>query len=275
MFQQLISGLEAGSWYALIGMAVVVIMKATDVDAVIKGPMNGTVTRASSFVSPLLWFYKDEPAPAAADPTAAAAMLDAAGWAPGADGIRAKGGKKLEVEYCTTTRQYRADAITLIAGQLKKIGILADVKVKPAQPDVFGGWNQVPADQDCNTSHGNFDVVMHGFISSPDPTAGYLTYSSKGIPDLPPHNGGNEMRYSNPDMDAAWEIVNTSLDPNEIKDAMGKIQDIYSNPDLNTFELPFFNHRNVWLVNPKMKNFVGNPSTATGNWNTEDWWLSQ
>jgi branched-chain amino acid transport system permease protein len=31
MFQQLISGLEAGSWYALIGMAVVVIMKATDV----------------------------------------------------------------------------------------------------------------------------------------------------------------------------------------------------------------------------------------------------
>ena len=31
MLQQLISGLEAGSWYALIGMAVVVIMKATDV----------------------------------------------------------------------------------------------------------------------------------------------------------------------------------------------------------------------------------------------------
>jgi len=251
------------------------IMKATDVDAVIKGPMNGTVTRANSFVSPLLWFYKQEPAFPAADPTAAAAMLDQAGWTAGADGIRAKGGKKLEVEYCTTTRQYRADSITLIASQLKKIGILADVKVKPAQPDVFGGWNQVPADQDCNTSHGNFDVVMHGFISSPDPTSGYLVYSSKGNPDIPPHNGGNEMRYSNPDMDAAWEIVNTSLDPNEIKDAMGKIQDIYSNPDLNTFELPFFNHRNVWLVSPKLKNFVGNPSTATGNWNTEDWWLSQ
>lgn len=251
------------------------IMKAVDVDAVIKGPMNGTVTRASSFVSPLLWFYKQEPAWPAADPAGAAAMLDQAGWTVGSDGIRAKGGKKLEIEYCTTNRQYRADSITLIASQLKKIGILADVKVKPAVPDVFGGWNQVPADQDCNTSHGNFDVVMHGFISSPDPTSGYLVYSSKGNPDLPPHNGGNEMRYSNPDMDAAWEIVNTSLDPNAIKDAMGKIQDIYANPDLNTFELPFFNHRNVWLVSPKMKNFVGNPSTATGNWNTEDWWLSQ
>lgn len=31
MLQQLISGLEAGSWYALIALAVVVVMKATDV----------------------------------------------------------------------------------------------------------------------------------------------------------------------------------------------------------------------------------------------------
>jgi peptide/nickel transport system substrate-binding protein len=143
------------------------IMKATDVDAVIKGPMNGTVTRANSFVSPLLWFYKQEPAWPAADPQGAAAMLDAAGWAVGSDGIRAKNGKKLEVEYCTTTRQYRADSITLIASQLKAIGILADVKVKPANPDVFGGWNNVPADQDCNTSHGNFDVDQGGHGHDP------------------------------------------------------------------------------------------------------------
>ena len=115
---------------------------------------------------------------------------------------------------------------------------------------------------------------MHGFISSHDPTGGYLTYSSKGNPDIPPHNGGNEMRISIPEMDAAWEVVNTSLDPAEIKAAMAKIQDIYAS-DQNTFELPFFNHRNVWLVSPKLKNFTGNPSTATGNWNTEDWWLSE
>jgi len=249
------------------------IMQTTDVAAIIAGPMNGTVSRSASFVSPLMWFYKQEPEPAAADPTAAAAALDAAGWTVGSDGIRAKDGKKLEVEYCTTTRQYRADSITLIASQLKKVGILADVKVKPSVPDVFGGWNQVPADQDCNTQHGNFDVVMHGFISSIDPTSPYLVYSSKGNPDLPPHNGGNEMRISIPAMDAAWEIVNTTLDPNAIVDAYGTIQDIYAS-DQNTFELPFFNHKQVWLVSPKMHNFVGNPSTATGNWNTEDWWLS-
>jgi peptide/nickel transport system substrate-binding protein len=251
------------------------MMTATDVDKVIAGPLNGTVTRAKSFVSPLLWFFKDEPVNVGlGKPDDANAMLEAAGWVKGADGVRAKGGKKLEVEYCTTTRQYRIDAITLIASQLATIGIKAKVVVKNAQPDVFGGWNQVPADQDCNVTHGNFDAVMHGFTSSQDPTAGYLTYSTKGIPDAPPHQGGNEMRISIPEMDAAWEIIVHTLDTQKIKDAYATIQDIYAS-DQNTFELPFFNHVNVWLLNPKLHNMVGNPTTAEADWNTEDWWIEE
>lgn len=251
------------------------IMLTIDVKAVITGPMNGTVTRAKSFVSPLLWFYKDEPTNTGnGDIESAKKLLDAAGWVPGADGIRAKGGKKLEIEYCTTTRQYRIDAITLIASQLLPLGVKAKVVSKPAQPDVFGGWNQVPNDQDCNTQHGNFDVVMHGFTSSQDPTASYLTYSSKGIPDAPPHQGGNETRISIPEMDAAWETIVHTLDTSKIKDAYATVQDIYAS-DQNTFEVPFFNHVNVWLLNPKLHNFVGNPSTAEADWNTEDWWVAQ
>ena len=251
------------------------IMTTINVDEVIAGPMNGTVTRAKSFVSPLLWFYKDEPANTGngkADD--ANKMLDDAGWTKGADGTREKGGKKLEIKYCTTTRQYRIDAITLIASQLKAIGVKATVVSKPAQPDVFGGWNQVPADQECNTQHGNFDVVMHGFTSSQDPTASYLTYSSKGNPDIPPHQGGNETRISIPELDAAFETVVHTLDTQKIVDAYATIQDIYAS-DKNTFEVPFFNHVNVWLINPKMHNMVGNPSTAEADWNTEDWWIEQ
>jgi ABC-type transport system substrate-binding protein len=251
------------------------IMTATDVDAVINGPMSGTVTRAKSFVSPLLWFFKDEPVNVGLGKTDDAnKMLDDAGWTKGSDGTREKGGKKLEIKYCTTTRQYRIDSITLIASQLKDIGIKATVVAKPAQPDVFGGWNQVPADQECNTQHGNFDAVMHGFISSQDPTSPYLTYATKGNPDIAPHQGGNETRISIPEMDAAWEIVVGTLDTQKIIDAYATIQDIYAS-DQNTFELPFFNHVNVYLISPKMHNMVGNPSTATANWNTEDWWIEQ
>jgi peptide/nickel transport system substrate-binding protein len=238
------------------------------------GPMNGTVTRAKSFVSPLLWFYKDEPVNVGLGKVDDAnKMLDDAGWTKGADGTREKGGKKLEIKYCTTTRQYRIDAITLIASQLKDIGIKANVVAKSAD-EVFGAWTKVPNDQECNTQHGNFDAVMHGFTSSSDPTSPYLTYSSKGNPDVPPHQGGNETRISIPEMDAAWEDVVHTLDAQKIVDAYGKIQDIYAS-DQNTFELPFFNHVNVWLINPKMHNMVGNPSTATTDWNTEDWWIEQ
>ncbi|HEY8868625.1 MAG TPA: ABC transporter substrate-binding protein [Candidatus Limnocylindrales bacterium] len=251
------------------------IMAAIDVKQVMAGPMNGTVTRATGFVAPQLWFYKKETVNTGnGDAAAAKQLLDAAGWVPGSDGIRAKNGKKLEIEYCTTTRQYRIDTITLIASQLNAIGIKADVKAYKSLPEVFGGWAQVPDDQDCNTQHGNFDVVMHGFTSNPDPTAPYLVYSSKGIPDAPPHQGGNEMRISIPEMDAAWETVVHTLDTTKIKDAYGVIQDIYAS-DKNTFEVPFFNHVNVWLLNPKLHNMVGNPSTAEADWNTEDWWIEK
>ena len=250
------------------------IMEATDVDAIIAGPMGGSVTRScNNLASPLNWFYKEEQCPKT-DPADAASKLDALGWTLGSDGIRAKNGVKLSIDYCTTSRPYRADSITLIASQLATIGVQANVFVKPAQPDVFGSWNDVPADTKCNTIHGNYDVVMHGFTASPDPTSGYLVYATKGIPDDPPHNGANEMRISIPAMDAAWETVNTSLDTSVIKDAMGKIQDIYGS-DQNTFELPLFNHKNVWLVSTKVHNFLGNPSTTTGNWNAGDWWVDQ
>jgi len=251
------------------------IMTAIDVDAVIAGPLSGTVTRAKSFVSPLLWFFKDEPVNVGLGKADDAnKLLDDAGWTKGSDGIRAKGGKKLEIKYCTTTRQYRIDAITLIASQLNEIGIKAAVVVKNAQPDVFGGWNQVPADQECNTQHGNFDAVMHGFTSSQDPTSPYLVYSSKGDPDIPPHQGGNETRIKIPEMDTAWETIVHTLDTQKIIDAYATVQDIYAS-DQNTFELPFFNHVNVWLLNPKLHNMVGNPTTAEADWNTEDWWIEQ
>ena len=40
------------------------------------------------------------------------------------------------------------------------IGIRVNVLVKPALPDVFGGWTQVPDDTPCNTIHGNYDYAI-------------------------------------------------------------------------------------------------------------------
>ena len=150
----------------------------------------------------------------------------------------------------------------LIQDQLRKVGAQVDLEALQINAAV-----QRQLDR-------NFDAVMHGFTSSQDPTSPYLVYSSKGNPDVAPHQGGNETRISIPEMDSAWETIVHTLDTQKIKDAYATIQDIYSS-DQNTFELPFFNHVNVWLLNPKLHNMVGNPTTSEADWNTEDWWIEK
>ena len=250
------------------------IMAATDRQAITTGPIGGNVTLTNNFISPLTWYYLELGEPGPADPAAAETALDAAGWVRGADGIRAKDGTPLELDYCTTTRQYRSDTLALAASQMDAIGIRVNVLVKPALPDVFGGWTQVPDDTPCNTIHGNYDVVMHGYTSPLDPLGGYNVYHSSGIPDDPPHNGQNETRVSIPALDEAYETVRSSVDFVKVREAMHTVQQIYGSEE-NTFELPLFLRKDVWLVNPKIRNFTGNPSTASGQWNIGDWWLAE
>ena len=250
------------------------IMQATDRQAIADGPIGGNVTLTNNFISPLTWYYRELGDVAPADPAGAEAALDAAGWTKGADGTREKNGVKLVLDYCTTTRQYRADTLSLAAAQMSAIGIKVNPLVKPSLPDVFGGWNQVPDDTPCNTIHGNYDVVMHGYTSPLDPLGGYNVYHSSGIPDDPPHNGQNETRIALPALDEAYDTVRNSADFAKVRAAMGTVQEIYGS-DQNTFELPLFLRKDVWLVSPKIHNFTGNPSTASGQWNIGDWWLAE
>ncbi|HEX8938953.1 MAG TPA: ABC transporter substrate-binding protein [Candidatus Limnocylindrales bacterium] len=248
------------------------IRMAVDRDAIANGPLSGNVKPINNFVSPLTWYYKDEGAAKPADPTSAEALLTGAGFTKGSDGIYAKGGKSIALDFCTTKRQVRIDTLTLVASQLNKIGIKANVLAKPAQPDVFGGWNDVAPDTKCNTIHGNYDVVEHAWVAPLDPLSSYNVYTCQGNPDPAPHNGQNETRICLPDLDAAWNQVKTNVDFNKVREAMFKVQDIYAS-DENTYELPLYARKDVWLVNPKLHNFTGNPTTVAGEWNSWDWWI--
>jgi peptide/nickel transport system substrate-binding protein len=247
------------------------IKLATDRQAIANGPLAGNVAVTNNYISPLTWYYKDEGAPKAADPTSAKTLLANAGWVAGSDGILAKGGTKLELTYCTTTRQVRQDTLKLVASQLKAIGILANVNAKPSS-DVFGGWNDTKADTACNMQHGNFDVAEFAYVSPLDPLGGYNVYVSTGNPDNGSHNGQNITRINLPAIDKAYDTVKNSVDFAAVKAAMGTLQDIYAS-DQNTYELPLYNRKDVWLVNPKLHNFTGNPTTSAGEWNIADWWV--
>ncbi len=243
---------------------------ATDRQAIAAGPLGGNVSVTTNFISPLTWYYKVQGGSTAADPAAATALLTAAGWALGSDGYMAKAGKTLALEYCTTTRQVRQDTLKLVASQLKAIGIKANVTAAPSQPDVFGGWDAAKADTKCNLVHGNFDVAEFAYVSPLDPMGGYNVYTSQGIPDAAPHNGQNTARINLPALDDAYNAVKNSVDPVVVKAAMATVQDIYVT-DQNTYELPLYMRKDVWLVKPRIHNFTGNPTTSAGEWNIGDW----
>jgi peptide/nickel transport system substrate-binding protein len=246
---------------------VAAIKLATDRQAIADGPLGGNVTVSNNFVSPLTWYYKNEGGSTAADPVAATKLLTDAGWVKGSDGILAKGSVKLELQYCTSPRQVRQDTLKLVASQLNAIGIKADVI---SSPDIFVAWNDTKADTKCNLQHGNFDVAEFAYVAPLDPLASYNVYTTQGIPDNAPHNGQNVSRISLPTLDTAYNNVKSSVDPAVVKAAMASVEDIYVSA-LNTFELPLYNRKDVWLVQPRIHNFTGNPTTTAGEWNIGDW----
>jgi len=244
---------------------------ATDRKAIAAGPLAGNVTVSNNFISPLTWYNKAVGGSTDADPATAATLLANAGWTKGADGYLAKGGKTLELMYCTTTKAVRVDTLKIVASQLKAIGIKATVNSKPST-DVFGGWTDTKADTVCNMQHGNFDVAEFAYVSPLDPLGGYNVYHSSGIPDVAPHNGQNITRTNLPALDAAYDTVKSSVDFVKVRAAMFTIQDIYGS-DQNTYELPLYYRKDVWLVSPKLHNMTGNPTTSAGEWNIGDWWV--
>jgi peptide/nickel transport system substrate-binding protein len=244
---------------------------ATDRQAIAKDPLLGSVSLSNNFVSPLEWYYKAIDGSTIADPNTAFALLANAGWVKGPDGYLTKGGKTLELAFCTTTRQFRLDSLNTIAAELKAIGIKVDVNTKP-DSDVFGLWSKVSSTTACNLRHGNFDVAEFAYISSPDPLSGYRIHYSTEIPDNPPHDGENITRIDLPGLDAAYDTIAGSVDFSKIRNAMYAIQDIYGS-DRNTYELPLYFRKDVWLVDPKLHNFTGNPTIAAGEWNIGDWWV--
>lgn len=97
---------------------------AVDRAAIIKAVLDGHGTPAHTPVSSVYAGTYVADATFAYDVDKAKQMLDAAGWVPGADGIRAKGGDRasFSVAY-RPTDSVRRDLAAAFAGEMKKIGV--------------------------------------------------------------------------------------------------------------------------------------------------------
>jgi peptide/nickel transport system substrate-binding protein len=236
------------------------IAQATDKDSIWSRLLNEAGVIASTSVTPLAWFYKEQ-SPVNFDLAAAKKTLTDAGWVDtNGDGVVEKDGVSAILEFCTTMKPIRKSTIAYVAGDLAKIGIKA---VYNGGGTIFAPWTESDESLSCNLARGNFDVALHAYSSGIEAVSLYGTYhSSKFQPD-----GQNDAKVNDPALDAELDIIKGTIDLNTIATAAGKVQDIMA---ATTVEIPLYYWLGIELVSDKVGGFLSNPTLAGPLWNAGD-----
>ena len=151
------------------------VQASLDLDTVVRVIYLGTEPRAWSLLSPSLFGSHDKDLAGSRkfDPKRAAQILDAKGWVSGSDGIRAKDGKRLVIDFIDTqgNREKRLDALQLIRRQLARSGIGFNIQELP-----LGTYNQktVAGEFDLTASSlftGDPDVLRRQFVAEARPAS--------------------------------------------------------------------------------------------------------
>ncbi len=140
----------------------------------------------------------------------AVALLDGAGWKPGADGIRAKDGKTLKYLFQTSTNGPRQKTQQIVKQAFKKAGI--DVDLKSVIASVF-----------FSSDVGNPDTYPHFYADLqmyttgpvlPDPQLWLQMFlSTQAAQKSNKWQGRNITRWRNPQFDAIYAKAAVEMDP--------------------------------------------------------------
>ena len=186
---------------------------ATDRPTLIRKIQHGLYTASETPLNAATPYHLDLPL-VPFDIAKANAMLDAAGWKRGADGVRVKNGRRLSVEFATSTGNQDTDTeIELIRGWWKQVGVEFTVK------HYLAAQFFAPAADGGVIYGGKFDVVLFGWGSDPTADLSNLYACNR----FPP-NGQNDMRWCDPAADAAMAAAQRSYDPAARKKLIDTVQ---------------------------------------------------
>jgi peptide/nickel transport system substrate-binding protein len=150
------------------------------------------------------------------NPVAAKKLLEDNGWVKGPDGVRARGGQRLEFEYSTATtfHLWRVDDELIIQRNLAAIGIKLDIQNYPSTtffgPFLAGGKASPPT----GAVAGRYDIAEWMWVSGYDPDDSSLLSCDQ----IPPQGGGNNLTfYCNHALDALYkqELVTANAGPRQ------------------------------------------------------------
>jgi peptide/nickel transport system substrate-binding protein len=148
------------------------------------------------------WAHDPHLKPIPYDPARAAAMLDAAGWRLGRNGIRMKNGVPLRLEAATVTGSAVGNRVAvLLQSQYRAVGIDLEIKSYAAAP-MFAAYQNGGILQ-----AGKFDIEFSSWVNGTDPDDSTQTTCAA----IPP-NGQNIFRFCSALVDAQEQIALTSYD---------------------------------------------------------------
>jgi peptide/nickel transport system substrate-binding protein len=204
--------------------------------------------------------------PDAYDPDAAAALLEAAGYTLGSDGIRhgmCNGtDTKLSFSFETTDKQIRVDIALAAQSDLAKIG----VEFKPIHTPA-GTFFATYVDGGV-LGTGKFDMAGYTTGFYPDPMSGVLdSYACANIPNKDNPTGGNSYHVCDEELDNLMDAVNATADPAARKTALDAVQKHIFD---NYYVVMMYARANVYGY---VDRFVPAPFGffSNLNWNAEDW----
>ena len=196
-------------------------------------------------------------------------LLDEAGWQRGSDGIRQKGGVKLQVTYATSVNTLRQKEQEIVKAGWSQLGI--GVTLKTVDAAVYFG--SMPGNNDT-LSHFYTDAEMHtSTFPSPFPVA-YMRrfYSGNPAKDFPQKennwSGVNITRWMNQEYNQLYDQALVELDPKKGDALWIKMNDMVVSQGVS---LPIIDRKNVSAraktldVGPNMTPF------DSETWNIADW----
>ena len=217
---------------------------AVNRDYILQHILEGAATKATSYISPGVFGYKDMNLDKLYpyDKAKALALLAEAGWKPGPDKILMKGSEKLTLSHLSPRGRYMKDSDVSEAVQAmwKEIGVDDNVQ--------FGEWGAVFSQfRAPKLDHQVFTFAWITTNADGDYSL-YNLFHSKGAPPTM----WNTYRYGNTGVDKLVEEARATLDAKKREKLYGDAQDILAK-DMPL--IPIYNSNMIYVSRNTVKGF--------------------
>ncbi len=186
-------------------------------------------------------------------------ILEDGGWKKGADGVRAKDGKKLKFVYQTSINTPRQKTQAIVKQACQKAGI--DLELKSVTASVFFSSDVANPD---TYPHFFCDIQMYTTtMSQPDPWIFLNQFTSWEVATKENKwQGRNITRWVNKEADEAYKAAEGELDPVKRAALLIKVNDLACNDHA---VIPVVYRPRVSAINTRLKNKVSGWDSDFGN----------